>query len=371
MAMNTNFAEWYKPASVNLRTELLESRWKAIEIVRKSITSSQTLSLGELFTNSIKSHLIDQGFLIDAIQKEDTTFIARDSENELAVLSGVILRTIIDEDSEFATLAALAIVTGSFGPREGLLTFSGHLKVARAYLANIGAKMQLIPPQPKWKKLPLTPEKLAELLTPQMFQANQTTTMRDPLISTISGLIEALRDFQSQIVSYSTAVAKIVQIHEEESQILWWLQTKQSRDLKKPFSELEKNAAVALLAKELADMTAVDSVSISALGALVRALSEANLNPLTDELNIADCVNSTPRQWKESISKSTASTPQLLCPVSFAFYKSLDTDEVETWYPVYKKACDLDLQKRYPAIILAQQFYYECLLIRISKQTKA
>jgi hypothetical protein len=152
--------------------------------------------------------------------------------------------------------------------------------------------------------------------------------------------------------------------------MLWWLQTKVSRDLRVPFLELDERQATVVLPKELADLTVFLPGPAAILGMILASLEVTRTD--SAGMSIAAAVNGTPRAWREKLStEQNVLGLDDLCPVSFAIAKSLDTDGEADWLPVYRKRCDVKIEQNVARTELAIQVYTECLFSKsFSRITK-
>jgi hypothetical protein len=200
-------------------------------------------------------------------------------------------------------------------------------------------------------------ERFDELMPVAIFAANQTSPLRDPLFSTFND--ESAR-LSMNLDLFGAALWRVVQVQREELNMLWWLQTKVSRDLRIPFSEFGERQAAVVFPKELADLTVFLPGPAAILGMILASLKTTRADD--HGMSVAAAVNSTPRAWREKLSAEQAAAGLGdLCPVSLAMTKSLDTDGETDWLPVYRKQCDVKIEQDVARTELAAQVYTECL----------
>jgi len=211
MAIHPNFADWYRSAALTPPEGLLEKRWAGVEAVVKKPSASLVLSLAKLFSlpNATES-FVPAGFR-DPF-RNDESFPSKNNVQELRVLAGAVLRVMVEQHQPLSPLSALALVSGSFGPREAASLEAGHLENAQRFLLqHAAATRRTIRPEPL--KIPaFTKEKLAEKL-PQLAET----------------ITEITAEFSSTLKQAQIAIgqlAHVATVREEEVAILWWLQAR-------------------------------------------------------------------------------------------------------------------------------------------------
>jgi GTPase-associated system helical domain len=357
MAIHKDFADWYRAASVTPSAELLEARWKGVEAAAADLDASGLVTLLKLHAVPPQAGYKAPEFLDAAFRAQDTTFPNRNNTEELRILSGAIVRRTMETDGSLAISAALGLVSSSFGSRRQTVSTPDHIRSAEEYVARKGASVRDIGAEPKLEIEPMRKEDFDELMPTSMFATNQVPQLRDPLFNTFND--ESAR-LSSNLVPFGAAIWRTVQVQREELNMLWWLQTKVSRDLRIPFFEFNERQATIVLPKELAELTVFVPGPPAILGMILASLEVARTDGAG--MSVAAAVNSTPRAWREKFSAAQAPLGLGdLCPVSLAIAKSLDTDGEMDWLPVYRKQCDVKIDQDVARTELATQVYTECL----------
>jgi hypothetical protein len=117
---------------------------------------------------------------------------------------------------------------------------------------------------------------------------------------------------------------------------------------------------------ELAGLTKLLPAPASAEPILFQALAASKAVSSSDETTLADAVNATSREWRESIVDPRERMGSL-CPINLALCTSLDTEGLDEWLPVYRKACDVPGDLAIHIGVVARQAYRESLFIRSMK----
>jgi hypothetical protein len=166
-------------------------------------------------------------------------------------------------------------------------------------------------------------------------------------------------------------IARASDVREEELALLWWIQTHFSRDLEKPFSEIGYVAGSIVLPSELADLTRFIPGPEAVVGVLALALQLAGAPSSKETATIATAINSTPRAWRKTLcGRINVGSCESLTPVLLAILKSLETDGPNDWLPVYRKACDIPLDRPFPLVQLSLQLFRERMLLRATREVK-
>jgi len=356
MAIHPNFADWYRSAALTPPEGLLEKRWAGVEAVVKKPSASLVLSLAKLFSlpNATES-FVPAGFR-DPF-RNDESFPSKNNVQELRVLAGAVLRVMVEQHQPLSPLSALALVSGSFGPREAASLEAGHLENAQRFLLqHAAATRRTIRPEPL--KIPaFTKEKLAEKL-PQLAET----------------ITEITAEFSSTLKQAQIAIgqlAHVATVREEEVAILWWLQARFSRDIQKSFSEIGYATGTLVFPMELADLTKFVPGLDTMVAVLVHSLQLAGAPSSSEAVTIANATNATPRDWREKVcARHRVDSSGPLSPILLAIHKSLETDGRDEWLPVYRKACDIPVDKPFPVIQLSLQLFRERMLLRALDEAK-
>jgi hypothetical protein len=354
--MNPSFPDWYRSATVTVPEGRLEKRWAGVQSICEKSDRPTIVALAAQFVLPGRENLVTPGFR-ESFHAHDDVFPMKDNLEELRVLAGATLREIISRKGSSGRLASLALVCGAFGPRRAAVPVQDHLDAAQAFVNEESKRVrechELVAPQ---TLLP-TKEVLGTRFPDGVFAA--PPQLRAPLMQTLSEISVASAELQH----YAHALSHRVLVREEELNLLWWLQTEFSRDLNKSFLEVGPIAGCAVFAGELADLTEFLPGPGAILAILLKAARIAGAPSSSEQVTLRDIVNATPREWRERLeAKVTLSSIELLCPVHLAITKSLLTDGVDNWLPVYQKACDIDSRHGFPLAALTMQVYQERML---------
>jgi len=362
MTVHQGFADWYRSAAITPPQGLIEKRWAGVETLAAKPDAQLILGLALLFTLPNPTESVVPPRLREVFRSQDDGFPSKDNFQELRVLSGAALRIVIEQGHPPATLAALALACGAFGPRQPLLSELEHLHVAQTFLLERSRSVRRTTEQSGAKVSVPTKSRIEELLPSQPnFASNQTQQIHQPLMNTFLELANGLSAARALIEQ----LTQTVRVRDEEVNVLWWLQTRFSRDLGKTFTETGYEAGSLIFPMEVADLTVLLPGLEAVVAVLVHALHLSGAPSSSEAITIANATNKTPRQWRERLRVNyRLDRAELLCPLMLAIQKSLETDGPEDWLPVYRKACDIPADKPYPLVQIAVQLYRERMLLK-------
>jgi hypothetical protein len=368
MARNPNFADWYRSAGLTPPEGLLDSRWKGVEQLTKQPKPTLLLGLAGLFALPRATETaVPEGFR-EVFRAHDEYFPSKNNLQELRVLAGATLREVIDQRQALAPLAGLALVCGAFGPREAALPEREHLEIAQRFLVDHSRNTRKCVPLPAIDSPVFN---FTAALPSDLFAVNQTPSLHEPLINVLTDMGSKLSSAFGQAQTAIKQIGHTANVREEEVGILWWLQTHFSGALRKSFSEIGYTSGAFILPMELADLTKFVPGAEVVTAVLVHALQLAGAGSSSEMATIADVTNATPREWRERVcTEHECNSSALLSPILLAIHTSLKTDGNYDWLPIYRKACDIPVDKPFPLIQISGQVFRERMLLRATAEAK-
>jgi hypothetical protein len=315
--MDAHFGDWHRDAGMEPNSETLPKHGAAIE--EYNPTHAQVISLTRLFYGFLKQ---DDAFLDDfrlIFQVQDATFPMRGNMLQMAILAGATLIQIIKfgKDQHLADFAALCMVSAA---AQGLRT---------------------APPVPEM------PEIAAQYLEGR-------TGKRAPV-----GAGEVKKDGELTLNGLQGELALV----SEETNILWWLVSESSRDLKKTWLEIGVPATAIVAGKEMADLTRVIPGPVAALAFLDKIVRISNSGKSSKAVNVKEALEKTPRNWRErNMAEPKSAGLKDLLPITNGVKLSLSVDEGGEWSSVFEKGTAIkDASKILPST-LAYQVFLECMV---------
>lgn len=361
MSMDDRFATWYRKATTNLSEDLLKRRWEGISATVKKPDIEKTRKLAVLFLNPDQSEPEYLNEFRSTFVSFDNTYDISNDRLEIQILAGIALRLLIEGNSRLGDFAALLLVCSSFSDLSKRSADLTHIEAAQRFIATRGQ----ITREPR---LSLVIEGSTKQ-SPDLFKtldeaaaANNTSTLN-------TSLKEHLVRLQNQISSLQRQIIELTEqdrIHAEDTNILWWLKSKQSRDLGIAFSDLKAAKASILFAKEVSDLTLRAPGHPSVMAIIDQALRHCQDYGQDKEISLMDAVISTPRDWRQKYYvKQDLNKLLQFCPISHAIVESLGVDEDDTWLPAYTKATTLKPRSKLPLLHIVHQAYLERELCKL------
>jgi hypothetical protein len=378
------FADWYRVAAIEPQGDLLQKRWEAIEGVVYAAEVPDTLELVRVFYGSPRKSARFVDRYRDAFKACDLTFPMRDNDAELRVLAGATLVTLLHaRGGTLADVAALAMVSGECrGLRPGDRV-PDMLLEARRHLAARSVELRT----PRKVTPPVAPKLDVDALLEPLRTAAQARQTRDPgfegmleplhapgppkpgpsldiVSDAIRGIAAAVSDVAGAAAQVADEHGRRLQLHQEQSNILWWLLAEHSRDLGRRMATLPLPAACLVAGKELADLTDGTPGPLAAAGVLDRMLRAVEPE-LRGSTTIQEAVNGTPPEWREAWTADAAHFEGIedLCPVISSVRRSLDGNGPDDWAPSIRKLTGIDVTGGLPPLDVAFQTYEERLLV--------
>jgi hypothetical protein len=321
--MVTHLGDWYRAAGMEPNSETLPKHGAAIE--EYDPTPAQVISLTRLFYGFLKQ---DDLFLDDfrkSFQAKDPAFPMRDNMLQMAVLAGASLIQLIKhgKDEQLADLAALCMVSAA---AQGL---------------------RAVPPVPEM------PEIAARYL-------EERPSKRVSL-----GVDKDEKDTESRLGKLRSELALV----SEETDMLWWLVSESSRDLKKTWKEIGLPATAIVAGKELADLTRIIPGPVAAIAFLDRIVRISNSGKSPKAVKVKEAIEKTPRNWLEqNMPEPTSAGLKDLLPITNGVKLSLTVDEGGEWSSVFEKGTAIkDTSKILPSALAYQLFLERMVSIQLGE----
>lgn len=367
--MHDDFSDWYRPCAagteINLTGDLLAKRWQGVEKAANN-PGHEVLDMVRVALGRLGGSAAFLGKFRAVFKEADATFQMSGNDLELGMLAGSTLCWIFDQEgdeADEASLALLSAVSIAEGP-EWIEPFVSH---ATAYLdgrlREIRKAAAILAPHfsAKRSKAPfdLFVAKLAENNLPQA--SEPAKQMGETILQAFTAITDAAALAISELGRQSD-------LRRQETDVLWWLTARVSRDLGQSFKQLKTPAASIVAGKELADLVKPPGIlpAKSILQSIIQpAIGRATGKPLA----LHTAVNATTAEWREGLIKAVKiDWIADLCPVLAAVRHSLTTEEANGWTSAYKKAYGADPKTALQPVDLAHAIHRECLLARLAAE---
>ena len=356
--MNSLFGEWYRTASIEPTNELLESRWKGIEVFLKKVDSAKVLELARCFIRlPWKNQAIHQEF-IGAFQDADAAFPVRNNEVELQVLSGSAIVALVETGNEFSDFAACVLDAAFARGLRKEPVVPEILAVVEKYISSRSLAIREIAPRTRVTGVDLRAQidALKAACVP-----NQATQLAQPLEIVLTAINESINKLAQAAESSISSLERVQNLYSEESNIVWWVFGETSRDEGERFKQLPAGFASILAGKELADLT----TSIPGRMAGRAYLDKILHNSTNKKMTLSHVAGELPKEWLSRV--NTDENLLDLCPVLYTIHEVAQGRDVKASAEIGRKQLGI-LSTDLTPVEIALQAYREFLLSKKPKE---
>lgn len=355
--MHKNFGEWYRLVSLEPDGEKLQKRWTGVNAWAAALRNSDEnlLETVRIF-QGIASKTSRDAFLA-TFQKEDSAFPQRNNL-ELQVLAGAALVVCVQSVSEDGAGLHTAILAGTALEASSLRVEKSRLdEISREVLGGLQAlaakqrERKLFDPSSVNEKA----NEAAEALK-QVAAAANWDHLKASVLPVFRGLLDAVRAADHELDD----AAHNLRCADEETNILWWVEGRCSRDTNKLWAALKEGAPI-IAGTELAGLTngAHGPCEVTAL--LERVLSESRATG--KDTSLATYVNALPEEWARERKGQVDDRALDLSPLSLAIVRRASSDTAN-WQQYFDASSGMKSSTQLTAGRVARQAYVEAILGR-------
>lgn len=354
--MNKQFGDWYREADIQPEHETLTKRWSAIEVVAEDIDDSQIVDLGRLF-HGLTESCATRDALHEAIFEADNAFSTKNTV-EVRLLAGVCLIHVAEQHhDQTGQMAAYALVCPTLLGHRSKMFVPSIPKRANELLDEASGILRK-QASSKTAAISKLDDELAKIEAAET--ANQNFQQGGPPVR------EALQKLRSAIATVSLRVTQLQKtqgLYREDSDILWWMTGRYSRDLNQPLKEIGLPGAAIVVGKEFADLIEKQPGPIAAKAVLNRCLEDLGGNP-SEAVTLTTAVNKAPSEWKSKWFAADGNRDLLsLCPLTAAIRHSVDING--SWGSASQSLTGVAANTKLNGTELAYQMYRECMFRKL------
>jgi len=337
------FPDWLLSAGVQHDGEIVSKRAAGVSSLAESVNLAEAIDLVRLALSlAPKNPAFDTRFTAP-FRTADAAF-ATSNAFERQVLAGAAVVELLDKRTDVSDVAALAVTTMTLQGTQPAPPPIPLLDLCSTYLEDEALRVR------KTGQADAERRKLAKLL-----DDNKTAFAEAPTVELAQALDKMMRAMNRTL----EVLAEDLGRQAEETDILWWLFSKSSRDLGQRVADINAGAAAIVLGAELASLTQLLPCIFGAAG-MLRAALDGNGSAHQELVPIIDAINATPRLWREKAPVARDESTPLLLGVK----KSLETDGLDDWIPVYRKAVGATVSSNLHVATIAVQSYRERMLLK-------
>ena len=314
--MHDYFAKWLGGVNVGLTDALAKSRWKAVNSLTKWANQPGRGLLLSLAAVSIEQ--LSEQELSDiqgVLQRGDSSISMINNHAEVQALAASSIVQLFNIQSPVADVAALCVATGTFGDRDPetapeLRQVAENFLLARAIairtceiterkLSFSSGRKSAISRKLNAFKSDLTQ---GEEDVPSEEGFASAKLVRD-LCRVVSELADDLREVAKAERNSYLQLGRYHSFLSEESDILWWIMSDFSHDLRKSRSGASVVELTLPSARELAHLIANFVPPAASKDFLRHAYSRCTDHPVRS-VSIANAILATPVDWRASVIRS-------------------------------------------------------------------
>lgn len=309
--MIERFNEFYIEASIQVTSEQIEQRRKGIENFCKEVNCNDICELVRIYYGLNYDKDFYANF-VHFFSEIDPNFSAKYVE-ETKLLAGAALVNIVENEYNLGYLTELLVVTMSF------------------YNSN---------------SLNLINTFILKQFDEDRIALRNTQEIKSDFEKLINSLVKKYQenaDWETELFrllkeehNYNNELLYTLQVYKEDSQILWWMNSKWCNTLNRELKSLTKNQVCIIVGYEAAKMVEKypGPFSINAVLKNIISVSKGN----NSKVSIDEVLSNTDSNYKRNIVSKYASSAIIdLIPLYAAICRESNTTALEQWYPKYEK----------------------------------
>lgn len=349
--VSNNLKEWYIDVCIAPVEGQLEKRVECIQSYAEQVDATGIISLVKMYYGIDVSEAFITSFA-DHFSENDESFSAR-YKKELILLVGAVLVKILEtgNKNEVSLVELLSLICSRF--RTSIST-EGIADVIKEQFD----KDRILLREKNGHNKPVANAKLDIVGFKNL---TKEFTWDEPAFTKLIGVMESIQKSISTINSTLYTYETSQSIYKEDSQILWWMSSEWSNELKCSLKDVEKSKACLIIGKEAADFITNFPGPYSMEGVLNKILRSCKGN--SDKIELPDLIMQLDEKWKKQYVEKIEDSPIIkLLPLCSAMARSINTDNSEQWYPQFMK--EIMSKKDYIPLTLkeyAWQMYLEAM----------
>lgn len=363
--MHKNFAEWYRLVRIEPKGDVLKSRWAAVEEWSASLRDMDDAVLETVRIFQGLPEVSSREPFLAGFRKHDAAFPQR-NELELRVLAGAALVQCVDltrdaseDGNRTAVIAGTALEASRLHVSNPQLeeivaeVVEGLHEVARRQRERLPFSTTLISQ---------TAETAAREAMKQVPTAGDWSVLRTHVAPVLQAVLDGVLQAEGALAN----VAHNLRCADEETNILWWLEGRCSRDLNKPWSALEDEAPL-VAGWELADLTDVALGPRDVAAFLERVVTSTKGKNKDQPIQVY--VNAVSDDWAKARAAKLPARALDLAPLTLALSHRAKSD-TESWQRFFEKTSGIGPSTQLAPEVAATQAYVEAMLLRILAETE-
>ncbi|WLH84328.1 GTPase-associated system all-helical protein GASH [Pseudomonas sp. FP2338] len=349
------FADRYAEAGLNPTSQTIIDRSESMKRIVSTATSTKA-RVWDLAGIYFEVPDVESEWFRDELIKEDASFSLVNNGREARILAAIALEELIESGKPHAILSILTgSLAGTVRPSQG----EWLIGVARSAQARFSVSNRSLGTIETTVTAPGLTKSVGEEV--ELVVNGEMDKLAITLGKMRTESHSLTKSTAAQVSTALTAMNRQMRLMREESQILWWLFGEYSRDLDRPFANLDIHQAAIAGAIDLATLTTVSTLGpIAAPTMLQRVLALAKKPKGQVSRALSATIDSFSGEDLNSLNINT-DVPVQLVPISTAIDLAR-TLGPGAWHARFKQLTGLDAGTSFEPVVLAEQLYREHLL---------
>jgi GTPase-associated system helical domain len=354
--MHAHLIDWLRNVEIQSDEQLADRRWKTAHEYSGTLVRANVPRLLRLFLFA-RPDPADIKWFADGLSRLDKGFPVANNTEILRLMSGVVMTTTFEANSEEGDAFALGLRVSTFPRRTIQPAEPAILSEAHAYLQATAEKRR----PSNFNEAPMSAETSLDANSQELAAA---------LAGTDAATTRAqLGEYNKMVATAITASHKMLseQIRRlaEESALLWWVLGEYSTSLERRTTGLTRGEYALAAGAEAADRTHILPPPPSAGALLTRALKPCKADS-KKPLTLVDFLNATDRDLRATILKriDIGASPDLV-PLTTGLAKTEEFDDAAAAVKVLPRICPgVKVEHAISPSEAAQQFYDELMFLK-------
>jgi hypothetical protein len=353
--MHPHLIDWYRQIDIIHDSALANSRWDT-GVAYKGITNRQEVVI-------LLKHFLGYSIPPNFEERFTTTLVAINPEfpvsnnkQELRMMAGVILTSILDDKSAASHAVALGLKAATFPTHRSAAIQPAIITEAELFLMKESARLR------PGALADFTGAKIQSLATRSKAISTAESTGDDTKIRSANTAYRTLTVSTTESIASSLSI-RIEQIA-EESNMLWWLIGGYCYSLNKQFNALSATEAVFAIACDMNERIQ----QLPAPPAYERLIYQAIASTIQPKATpmLCDYISASDSGWRKKLFDSVdLSEVRELVPIFAAIEKYHELEEMQMVEKLFKTSHpDFDLSMPLEPNELSIRFYSELIFVR-------
>ena len=347
---NVDIAKFMRTAGLPITNEIVTLREQGIDqYLKQKISEEEIIALVRLYyTGNCNEDIFNE--FVSIFKEIDNTF-SDDLVIEIRLLAGLILCEVVKQNKWKDLIAVLEVYAQTF-------EFMGCESICKNVTDELADDFEERRIRIR-EEITLNKNKI-KLLSKNMnlkgtSEEQEEIVYNEDVVDNIVSILNKVNELVNQVNIANQLQNESIKILREESQILWWLLTGYSDDMKMKYSEIDPKIAAVIIGKDLAGCVLTFPGPFPVKSLLIKALDFVRTSEETYSFfEYIDAI-------EDNIIDELICDVSVDTPILFALKKKEENGKENWTNSFYKKfSCR---EEGYSVIDMAYETYLECMLL--------